>query len=164
MTPETVQWLENKIPQFKTLEKSERNTIFDFSMLWSLFEGTVMNCFCNVSEIRKFANTCEQSGKLQNIHFENYLIYLQQRYYVNGSLTDHFQHLHINKSGNPSEVIEALCNNSASNKVKFIGCLIIVFRLRNNLFHGVKWQYQFEGQKENFNNANEFLRNIMNGV
>jgi hypothetical protein len=32
--------------------------------------------------------------------------------------------------------------------------LIIVYRLRNNLFHGVKWAYEIQGQLENFNHGN----------
>ena len=37
------------------------------------------------------------------------------------------------------------------------GLLIIVFRFRNNLLHGVKWAYQIQGQLENFCHANAVL-------
>lgn len=32
--------------------------------------------------------------------------------------------------------------------------LIIVLRFRNNLFHGVKWQYELASQLDNFETAN----------
>ena len=35
--------------------------------------------------------------------------------------------------------------------------LIIVYRLRNNLFHGVKWSYELQGQLENFTQATAAL-------
>ena len=35
--------------------------------------------------------------------------------------------------------------------------LIIVYRFRNNLFHGVKWSYELQGQLENFTHANTAL-------
>ena len=35
--------------------------------------------------------------------------------------------------------------------------LIIVYRFRNNLFHGVKWSYELQGQLENFTHANAAL-------
>jgi hypothetical protein len=35
--------------------------------------------------------------------------------------------------------------------------LIIVLRYRNNLFHGIKWQYKLFGQLDNFETANAIL-------
>lgn len=35
--------------------------------------------------------------------------------------------------------------------------LLIILRLRNNLFHGVKWQYFLQDQFENFSHANGVL-------
>ena len=35
--------------------------------------------------------------------------------------------------------------------------LIIVYRYRKNLFHGVKWSYELRGQLENFMHANTIL-------
>jgi hypothetical protein len=35
--------------------------------------------------------------------------------------------------------------------------LVIVYRLRNNLFHGEKWEGGISGQKDNFDNANRVL-------
>ena len=37
------------------------------------------------------------------------------------------------------------------------GLLIVVYRLRNNLFHGLKWAYAIRGQHANFGNANTAL-------
>jgi hypothetical protein len=34
---------------------------------------------------------------------------------------------------------------------------IVIFRYRNNLFHGVKWSYELADQLENFTNANKAL-------
>lgn len=35
--------------------------------------------------------------------------------------------------------------------------LIIVYRFRNNLFHGTKWGYGIRGQFDNFRHANDVL-------
>lgn len=40
---------------------------------------------------------------------------------------------------------------------KLIVCLLIVFRYRNNLFHGNKWTYRLEGQHQNFEHATQLL-------
>lgn len=154
-------WFEKKTPIFATLNQSDKDAIYDFSLLWSFFEGTKLDCDGNVREIRKFADSIESRNDLYDIDINNYVQYLKNRYYVDGKLTVYYKKLHIERSGNPGEVLEMLCNDSATKKVKLIGCLIIVYRLRNNLFHGEKWQYELEGQKNNFVHANEFLRRLM---
>jgi hypothetical protein len=36
-----------------------------------------------------------------------------------------------------------------------------VFRYRNNLLHGVKWQYKLQGQLGNFTTANDVLMRVL---
>ncbi|MGE4501229.1 MAG: hypothetical protein AB7C96_12845 [Hydrogenovibrio sp.] len=161
MTPETSAWLSRKVPEFANLEPDEKNAIYDFSLLWSFFEGSKLNCNCNVKEIRRFVSQLNQRGRIDSFNIDKYVQYLQTRYYVDGRLTDHYKKLYLERSGNPAEVLEMLCNERCSTAVQLIGCLVVVFRLRNNLFHGEKWQYQIQGQLKNFQYANDFLRNIM---
>ena len=164
MTPETMAWIEKKVPEFSQVCENEREVIYDFLFLWSLFEGSVLNCHCNVEEIRKLVSTREQQNGLGAFNFSPYVDYLRNRYYANGSLTHHYQHLYVERSGNPAEVLEMLCNQGCTKSVQLIGCLVVVFRLRNNLFHGEKWSYQLQGQLDNFRQANEFLRNLMDRI
>ena len=161
MSPEILEWITNRAPAFAHLDESERNAIADFSMVWSFFEGTALGGFCNMAEIRKFSERLAAQNNIGRCNINLYLPYLKQRYFVNGELTHHFEHLHIDRSGNPAEIVEALCNEAASEKTKLIGCLGVIFRLRNNLFHGEKWQYQLRDQKQNFINATNFLMSCM---
>jgi hypothetical protein len=39
-----------------------------------------------------------------------------------------------------------------------IGCLAILFRYRNNLFHGEKWEHELQDQQENFEHSTALLR------
>lgn len=161
LTPETMSWLERNVPEFSQLGENERAAIYDFSLLWSLFEGSALNCQCNVLGIRRFAENSDNRIRLNDIDLNPYVSYLRQRYYVDDSPTEYFSHLNIKRSGSPEEVIEMLSNINCTNKVQLIGCLVVIFRLRNNLFHGEKWKYQLHGQLDNFQRANIFLRNLM---
>ncbi|CCE97846.1 Hypothetical protein SFHH103_03354 [Sinorhizobium fredii HH103] len=38
---------------------------------------------------------------------------------------------------------------------------MIVWRFRNNLFHGEKWAYQLQDQLSNFTNANAVLMRLL---
>ncbi len=157
-------WITQKVPEFSQLRDDEREAVNDFSFLWSLFEGSVLNCHCNVDKIRRFVRNLEQTNRLATISMSPYVGYLRNRYYVDGTLTNHYQHLHIARSGNPSEVVQMLCNENSSHSIQLIGCLVVIFRLRNNLFHGEKWRYRLQGQLYNFQQANQFLRNVMDCV
>lgn len=163
MTPETLEWLSIKVPGFTNLSAEERDAIDDFSFLWSLFEGKVMGGRCDVPRIRRFVQRLEQEDRLSEIASEQYIDYLRNRYYRDGHVTHYFHGLHLERSGNPEEVIDALSNLEALNSHKIVACLIIIFRLRNNLFHGEKWQYDLEGQLDNFTQANLFLKSLMHG-
>ena len=50
-----------------------------------------------------------------------------------------------------------LKNDAADTAEVAAALLIIVYRFRNNLFHGVKWAYEIRGQFENFSYANAVL-------
>jgi hypothetical protein len=51
--------------------------------------------------------------------------------------------------------VERVIRGQSSGDAEIVSAvLIIVLRLRNNLFHGVKWSYGIKGQLENFRNAN----------
>lgn len=161
MSPEILEWITNRAPGFAQLDESDRNAIADFSMVWSFFEDAAFGRFCNVEKIRNFASQLEAQNDIGRCNINLYLPYLKQRYFVNGELTNHFKHLHLERSRNPKEVVEALCNENAPEKTKLIGCLVVIFRLRNNLFHGEKWQYELQGQRNNFINATKFLMGCM---
>ena len=42
-----------------------------------------------------------------------------------------------------------------------VGVLIIVYRFRNNLHHGLKWAYGIQGQREKFEQSNAVLTGVM---
>jgi hypothetical protein len=158
---DSVQALSNKVRGFANLAEEERDAIVDFSFLWSLFEGKVMDGRCDVPRIRNYVQQLDQQDRLSTLDCEPYIEYLKNRYFRDGEVTGYYHGLHLERSGNPEEVLELLRNVEVSKVVKVIGSLIIIYRLRNNLFHGEKWQYDFEGQLDNFTQANNYLKTMM---
>ncbi len=164
MSPETLEWLIEKIPEFAELDDAQRNAVFDFSMLWSLFEGAKLSGHCNMHEIREFACSVARHNAIDQRAISEYLPYLQQRYFNDGNWTNEFHHLHIERSGNPQEIRNVLSGLETSDETRLIACLGVIFRLRNNLFHGEKWRYQLRDQYDNFTNASAFLRSQMRQI
>lgn len=163
MTPDITEWLQLRVPEFNELTAEDRNAISDFTFLWALFEGTDLNCNCNMQAIRGHVSRLNENDKLGSMDLEPYVEYFVGRYYPDGEYSHHFPYLRFG-SNVPEEVIELFNDEAAAISTKAIGCLAIIYRLRNNLFHGEKWKYSLSDQRSNFTLANSFLREMMDCV
>ncbi|BAR58801.1 hypothetical protein NK6_5643 [Bradyrhizobium diazoefficiens] len=155
------QWLADKAPGFKTLPAPDRSAIFDFAFLWSLFEAKIMGGFARADRIRAKVDEWVTAGTLDADLFDVELRYFRDRYFVDGALTHHFPYLDLRPADHPDlvrAVIEG-ANNDPRDRV--LALLMIVWRLRNNLFHGAKWSYELRGQLDNFTHANTVLMRLL---
>jgi len=153
----TQNWLTQNVPGYNELSEEERKEIMQFSLLWSFFEAQVLNTSASPRSIQtkiiSWANLV-----LLNLHdFEKYRDYFSQRYTENGNTNYRFQHLHLRNSDNRN-LIERVLKKEANEVSDVVAALlIIVYRYRNNFFHGIKWEYGFKEQLENFRISNELL-------
>jgi hypothetical protein len=155
------QWLDARAPGFRHLPDADRRVIFDFSFLWSLFEAQVMENFARADRIREKVDAWAANGTLQIDHYDGELAYFRDRYFADGGLTYHFPHLDLRQSDHPAlvqAVIEGVNNDPRD---RMLALLMIVWRLRNNLFHGAKWAYQLRDQRTNFTQANSVLMRLL---
>jgi len=75
-------------------------------------------------------------------------------------LAAQFEALRLNGRGRP--VVEQVLRREPATAVQVTTALmIIVYRLRNNLFHGNKWSDGIHDQRANFQNANQILMVLM---
>lgn len=155
------QWLYANAPGFRELPDQDRRAIFDFSFLWSLFESQVMN---NSATARAISVRVDGWGTENRIHpevYEETLAYFRNRYSLNGETTHHYDYLNLRRSDYPELVGRVIRDNSDDPRDSMLCVLIIVWRLRNNLFHGSKWAYQIRGQLDNFTHANAVLMKVL---
>lgn len=154
-------WLEARAPGFHNLPDEDRRAIFDFAFLWSLFEAEIMAANASVAKITDVVDTWVAQGSLDADDFDGELFYFRNRYFAGGELTPHFPHLNLRKSDHP-ELVEAVIKGVSNEpRDRMLAALIIVWRLRNNLFHGAKWAYQLQGQHQNFTHANAVLMRVL---
>ena len=155
---EIIRWLESFSPSFKDLGNEELQVILEFTLLWSLFESKALENFASVHKIQIFSESWVNSGFVTDTKINAPLNYFNERYIKNGSVTTEFNGLRF-RSNDKSELVRLVlmdCNQSLANKVTAL--FIIIYRLRNNLFHGEKWAYGFRDQYNNFNHANYMLK------
>lgn len=54
-----------------------------------------------------------------------------------------------------------LCGQNNDSAGCVASLLIVVYRFRNNLFHAAKWDYELQGQLQNFTMPNDALMNAI---
>lgn len=155
------QWLEARAPGFKDLPEADRRVIYDFSFLWSLFEAQIMDNFARADRIREKVDEWAAAGTLEAAQYDPQLAYFRNRYLANGALTHHFPHLHLRQSDHPTLVQAVIEGANDDPRDRMLALLMIVWRLRNNLFHGAKWAYELRDQRENFTQANSVLMRML---
>jgi hypothetical protein len=151
------EWLEQHAPGIPHLSPEERDALSDFSVFWSLFESRALQNAASADRILQVAANWRDSGTLTPQTFAPHLSYFRERYFQGGQETAHFPHLHLRPNDRPALVRAVLQGQSQGLAEDSAVALIVVYRYRNNLFHGIKWGYALQGQLENFRHANAIL-------
>ncbi len=154
-------WLNKNIPGYDLLSDEEKESIKHFSMLWSFFENYILDTIANANRIQQKMTEWENDGRLNINKFLDHKNYFVQRYTENSALNHRFQHLHLRNNDNPQLVQDVLLGNVTDTPSIITAILIIVLRYRNTFFHGLKWEYGFQEQLQNFNQANSLLTKII---
>lgn len=154
-------WLERCAPGFRVLPDADRRAIFDFAFLWSLFEAQIMGNFARADRIRQRIDAWAEQGTLEAERYDAELAYFRNRYFSGGTMTHHFPFLNLRGSDHPDIVRAVIAGENGDPRDEMLCLMMIVWRLRNNLFHGEKWTYKLRDQLENFTHANSVLMRVL---
>lgn len=128
-----------------------------FSLLWSFFEAEALQTNASAQSILMLSHEWVRTDRLKIAYYAQNLAYFKNRYFKNGEPTEHFGGLKLRQNDSPALVSAVLKGDNINVADNVAALLIVVFRLRNNLFHGVKWAYEIRDQLNNFTNANTVL-------
>lgn len=159
MKSETLDWLSEKAPTFGELSEREKMAIMDFALLWSFFESQCLGNNANIPKVRDYVERLPEAV-VKAHEVEQISVYFRDRYTENGKYSYRYQRLHLERSNNPPEVASMLLGE-ADCREALVGSLAILYRYRNNLFHGEKWENGIQEQQENFERATSLLRRLM---
>ncbi|WP_245495176.1 hypothetical protein [Agrobacterium cavarae] len=157
----SIEWLTQKVPGFAALPAQDREAIIAFSFLWSLFEAQLMGNSANAVKIADAVDQWDAAAMLGAEHYDEDLAYFRNRYFQNGKFTPHFDHLNLRKADMPDLVVDVISGSNDGARDRVLAVLLVVWRFRNNLFHGEKWAYWLGGQFDNFNHANAVLMRVL---
>lgn len=152
-----IAWLKGKDSNFATLQDEEHIAIMHFTLIWSFFEKQVLSTNASSAKICFTAHQWANDSRLQFGKFESSLEYFRNRYFENNSFTSNFDGLKL-RNNDCIPLVKNVINRSNRNPADSVSALlIIVYRLRNNLFHGTKMGNGIKDQADNFRYATQAL-------
>lgn len=154
-----IEWLCDKSLSFKELAPHDRDAIMHFTMLWSYFEGQALDNSASFRKIVDFAQRFEHLGRLEPGAFKADFAYFQDRYVQNGEFNWKFENLfRKDKDKKALGLVRSVLKGENTNNGDRIAVIIlIIYRLRNRLMHGDKWDEDLAEQINNFKHANNVL-------
>ena len=164
------EWLCNSQLGYAELTEEEKSAVAGFAIVWSVFEAKVMASLeasdkdsLNILRIGDYVEN--KANHLQNIDsFHASLRYFKGRYITNGIPNSRFMKLRIPNRAQSDQVVAVLVGRETRALEILKALLFIVYRYRNNLFHGLKWAGQLRGQRDNFTHAVHVLTEILDAV
>lgn len=158
---DTIQWLERNAGGFNALSQQERSAPMHFSLLWSYFEAEALSANGSASSIESWLRDLDHRGKLNAAAFAPALTYFKGRYFSNGQPTDNFDDLNLRINDNPGLVTAVISGQDVDPTNGVVALFIVIYRFRNNYFHGPKWAYHLQDQLDNFTTANESIMAVI---
>jgi plasmid replication initiation protein len=159
--PNELVWISNFLSFERELTGEDIENVRNFSILWNLFEGLVCNRNASANALKNAVSNLQKQDKLKIEDYDKFLKYFANRYIENGETNDRFSKLNLRRSDKP-ELVEAVLKGTETAPEKvLLAILIIVYRYRNNLFHGEKSISDLPNQIDNFRNANHLLMVFM---
>jgi len=157
----TSDWVAKNIRGGKELSGDTLSLVADFTLMWALFEGTEVHGENRVviDELTQIA--ARVAGRFPQELLGKYVDYWAHRYIEGGETNHRFEKLHFTHDPHKIIVKNVLTGNEKNAQRMIHALLLIIYRLRNNLFHGEKDVHQLDGQRENFKQACNVIKTVL---
>ncbi|WP_238759135.1 hypothetical protein [Klebsiella oxytoca] len=151
-------------------EPHARLAILRFTTIFSLYEAKLCSCEASQSRSADYAKEFLRLGFRDVETLSDVFQHCKKRYFPGGEESSNFKSLcgyrsDGKKPATPKFLREAITNifqhSEPTLEDKLTVCLFFCFRLRNNLFHGPKWNHNINYQSENLNLAADLLLSIL---
>ena len=156
-----IEWINGYLQHNGLIDREQVQCITSFSLLWNLFEGHYCNQRASIRAFEAMVTRIAEKGVLSPSRFDEHINYFKLRYISGEQLNTLFQGLCFRPNDRKDLVENVLLGKNNDIKDIVLSLIIIVYRLRNNLFHGIKSLHEINGQVDNFKNANGILMKVI---
>lgn len=161
-----IQWLGNFFDNAVNFDVDSIDRVRNFVFLWNLFETFACDRDANIGTIDKAVKNLNLIEPISSETYKPYVDYFSKRYFnPNGDTDLSVDGLGFKNRGKDldakKKVVAVLKREEADPEAVLKALLYILYRLRNNLFHGNKSVISLNTQVDNFIAANKILSIIM---
>ncbi|MBG7622100.1 hypothetical protein I5R65_21720 [Herbaspirillum sp. AP02] len=145
------------------LQESEKEAARSFSIYWGFFEGQVCGSSASPARMMVVAQYVIENDEYKPDLTKNTLAYFKHRYTGGEQQDAEFRDLRFrNRERRYEELVhQVLRDDEASDELQLAACLLVILRYRNNLFHGMKWTKNLQGQEQNFVKSLDLMMYIL---
>ncbi|MDP2248699.1 MAG: hypothetical protein Q8J65_11245, partial [Nitrosomonadales bacterium] len=133
-------WLGDSFVGGEELKPDAIAAVSNFTLMWNLFEGVLCPEGANASSLEDLAVQVTQprNGPPPKDNLKEFVCFWTHRYRSGERFNDRFEGLNFRRPDRKSLVETVLSGKSEAPEDEALAILLIVYRLRNNLFHGLK--------------------------
>lgn len=153
-------WLVANCADARALTPEALQAVSSFTLMWNLFESTVCDNEAKVSTFDNIAEAIANGGQLPNEISEG-LRFWKDRYWTGTGFNTVFDGLEFREKDREELVKAVLSGVQTDPRSQLLATMIIVYRLRNNLFHGLKTIAMLNDQVFNLDMACRTLAGIL---
>lgn len=161
---DVAQWIADNIYGGTRLTPEAIQAVAGFTVMWNLFEDLVCQNEANVRTFERIVADIDPTSlpsDCLNV-IEECVAFWTFRYRTPQGLADLFLRLNFRRNDRQELVEDVLMGHTMDFRDKLLALLIIVYRLRNNLFHGLKTVERLNDQVHNLNTASRCLGLVLN--
>ena len=141
-------------------DKEARELISDFALLWNQYERTIFDGYHHIRDVRNKIDVMNiRILDVDNLlrRFKKYLKYRNIEY--KSEYIKEAYRIKYNENFSRAYFEHIMKSKEIKDKLEFL--LIIIARVRNNMFHGTKGPWELTEQKELFRICNETLMKVL---
>lgn len=157
-----IDWIMDFFDNAADLKVAGIDRVRNFVFLWNMFENFGCGKNADLLKIKELVGLLDSYIPLKEDELIPFVAYFSERYFnPNGDKTFSLAGLKFRKNKSDQDAlisVEAVLTLKEDAPVKILEALLfILYRFRNNLFHGEKDIVNLDGQIDNFINANHIL-------
>jgi len=129
-------WIRGSYPGADRLNPDTLGVISNFTLIWNLFENTLCENRANIIALEDIAEKISQRGVPDAV--SDGVRFWSDRYWTGAVFNHLFTDLNFRRTDRQDLVEKVLSGVQHDPHSQFLAVMIIIYRLRNNLFHGLK--------------------------
>jgi hypothetical protein len=154
---DAIEWIGARQPSLQRYVGHGSQPLLHFALMWNMFEGELCDASASVSKLRSVADLLAQRELLSHPAATTFVDFVRDRYWANESVTNRFHSLCFRTAHESNAVIAVLSGEAVSTPEIIYAMLLVIYRYRNNTFHGLKEVAEVLGSQELFDQSARFL-------